>query len=253
MVFDVTDPQKTPWLSEIDRSVLLLYSLAVTNKPQIEWVTGWTEHKINGLLKRMQHEGLLRRWVVGQRKPHLYTLTEKGVKRAKELRREYADDPKVVGAQAVHYLSTNEVLVGLIKRGFREGFKWYGPRETGLWFYHEAEAREGNPKIRPDAILQAEDGRAMAIEVDLGTIPAPRMRARMHKYLDLAQDLPNVPDYMFVTTATSRRNELARCLNKALEERGVFAPAQRDWTVSFHLLSDAADYLAGWLLEPVNA
>lgn len=92
----------------------------------------------------------------------------------------------------------------------------------------------------------------MAIEVDLGTIPSPRMKARMHKYLDLAEELPNVPDYLFVATTPRRRAELVNCLNRAISERQTVKPARHDWTVAFHTVGGAADYLGEWLTGPVT-
>lgn len=255
MILEIIDKEMTPDLNELDRGILALYSLAVTTRPQLCEITGWDVHKVDALLKRMRKleskpGEWVRSWQPQRRHPYCYTLGPEGVRHAKALRREYAEDVKVVGSHATHYLTTNQILADLIQRGIREGYTWYGPRETGLWFYHEGEARENNPKIRPDAILQAEDGRAMAIEVDLGTIPSPRMKARMHKYLDLAEELPNVPDYLFVATTPRRRAELANCLNRAVGERQIVKPARPDWTVTFHLVSGAAGYLGEWLREP---
>lgn len=248
MILDLIDTERTPDLSEFDRGVLVLYSLAVTNRPQLARITGWDVHKVDSLLKRMRRreenpgEWLIS-WQPRKQGPYAYTLGPVAIRHAKELRREYVDELKPVGAQAAHYLLTNEVLIRLLESDLEVG-AWYGPRETGLWFYHEMEDTDSAPKIRPDAVAEVW-GKPFALEVDLGTIPTPRMRARMAKYLELAGKFPGMPDLVFIATTAPRRQALARCLDRVMQEMPELRPANPDWTVSFLLPPEVPAHLAG--------
>lgn len=248
MLLDLLNRERTPDLSEFDRGILVFYSLAVTTRPQLYELAGWDVHKVDSLMKRMRKMEnkpgeWLQRWQPQKRHPFCYTLGPAAIRRAKELRREYVDEPKVVGAQAAHYLAINDVLVRLFKNGVEVG-AWYGPRETGLWFYHEMEDTDSAPKIRPDAVAEVW-GKPFALEVDLGTIPTPRMRARMAKYLELAGKFPGMPDLVFIATTTPRRQALARCLDRVMQEMPELRPANPDWTVSFLLPPEVPAHLAG--------
>jgi len=253
---DLIDTERTPDLSEFDRGVLVLYSLAVTNRPQLARITGWDGHKIDSLLKRLRKreqapgEWLIR-WQPRKREPYCYTLGPAAIRHAKELRREYVDDElKPVGAQAAHYLLTNEVLIRLLESDL-EVEAWHGPRETGLWFYHEMTGQrmetEPAPRIRPDAVVEIE-GKTFALEIDLATIPTPRMRARMAKYLTLAGMLPTMPDLVFIATTELRRRVLTRCLDRVMAECPDLRPVNRDWSISFLLPEEVPGYLAEWVM-----
>ena len=256
MILDLIDTERTPDLSEFDRGVLVLYSLAVTNRPQLAHITGWDGHKIDSLLKRLRKreqapgEWLIR-WQPRKREPYCYTLGPAAIRHAKELRREYVDDElKPVGAQAAHYLLTNEVLIRLLESDL-EVEAWHGPRETGLWFYHEMTGQgvetDPAPKIRPDAVVEI-GGKTFALEIDLATIPTPRMRARMAKYLTLAGMLPTMPDLVFIATTELRRRALARCLDRVMAECPDLRPSNPDWTISFLLPGEVPGYLAEWVM-----
>lgn len=255
MILDLIDRERTPDLSEFDRGVLVLYSLAVTNRPQLAKITGWNGHKVDSLLKRMRkREEAPGEWLISwqprRRSPHCYTLGLSAIRHAKELRREYVDDElKPVGAQAAHYLLINEVLIRLLQSDL-EVEAWHGPRETGLWFYHEMTGQgvetDPAPKIRPDAVVEI-GAKTFALEIDLATIPTPRMRARMAKYLTLASIMPNMPDLVFVTTTELRRRALARCLDRVAAEFPSIRPAREDWAISFLLPGEVPGFLAEWL------
>ena len=256
MILDLIDTERTPDLSEFDRGVLVLYSLAVTNRPQLAHITGWDGHKIDSLLKRLRKreqapgEWLIR-WQPRKREPYCYTLGPAAIRHAKELRREYVDDElKPVGAQAAHYLLTNEVLIRLLESDL-EVEAWHGPRETGLWFYHEMTGQgvetDPAPKIRPDAVVEI-GAKTFALEIDLATIPTPRMRARMAKYLTLAGMLPTMPDLVFIATTELRRRALARCLDRVMAECPDLRPSNPDWTISFLLPGEVPGYLAEWVM-----
>ena len=256
MILDLIKPERTPDLSAFDRGVLVLYSLAVTTRPQLARVTGWDVHKIDSLLKRMRRreenpgEWLIR-WQPRKREPYCYTLGPAAIRHAKELRREYVDDElKPVGAQAAHYLLTNEVLIRLLESDL-EVEAWHGSRETGLWFYHEMTGQgvetDPAPKIRPDAVVEI-GAKTFALEIDLATIPTPRMRARMAKYLMLAGMLPTMPDLVFIATTELRRRALTRCLDRVMAECPDLRPANRDWSISFLLPGEVPGYLAEWVM-----
>jgi len=234
----------------------VLYSLAVTNRPQLAKITGWDGHKVDSLLKRMRkREEAAGEWLISwqprRRSPYCYTLGLSAIRHAKELRREYVDDElKPVGAQAAHYLLINEVLIRLLQSDL-EVEAWHGPRETGLWFYHEMTGQgvetDPAPKIRPDVVVEI-GRKTFALEIDLATIPTPRMRARMAKYLTLAGMLPTMPDLVFIATTELRRRALARCLDRVMAECPDLRPSNPDWTISFLLPGEVPGYLAEWVM-----
>jgi len=258
MILDVIDPDRTPDLSEFDRGVLTLYSLAVTNRNQLARITGWGPHKIDSTLKRLRKrekepgEWLIG-WQPGRREAYAYTLGPSAIRYAREARREFVgdDDPRTVGAQWRHYLTTNEILVRLLESDLRGELEaWHGTRESGAWFFHETNGLgldpDTVPHLKPDAVLEV-GGETFAIEADMATIPTPRMRARFSKYLTLAELLPSMPDLLFVVPTEQRRRQLAKALNRVVEE-APSPPRVRDgWSVSFLLIGEVIPFLRDWL------
>lgn len=222
MILEVVNEQSTPNLSVIDRMILMLFDLGITNKKQIETISGWNEHRINDALKRIRKkgDGWLNSWQPRRGQPHCYALGKEGFKYARELRGEFSNgkhDGPPRGGQTWHFLGLNQILCRCIEAGLGVE-QWLSGRESASWIYYQLSTGDSDPKIpiKPDAMM-AVNGQWFLVEYDTGTETTVRLSEKFTKYLTLSQTLGMDLPLLFVTVSEKRVNTAEWTFQRALK------------------------------------
>lgn len=246
MILEVIDEKSTPSLSVVDRMILLLFDLGITNKRQIETISGWSENRINDSIKRIRQkgEGWLNSWQPRRGHPHCYALGKEGFKHARELRGEYSNgkhDGPPRGGQTWHFLGLNNILCRCIEAGL-EVEQWLSGREAASWiFYQLSTGGDSNQKapIKPDAMM-AVSGQWYLIEYDTGTETTVRLSEKFAKYLTLSRILGADLPLLFITVSEKRVHTAEWTFRRALENNSA------KWDKVFFMVEgQEVDFLKG--------
>lgn len=225
MILDWMDEQETPHLSLTDRFMMTLYDLAISDKEQMERITGWTKAQIEGAIKRLRRlgntpeekDGWIKVWKTHPRKPAVFTLGTKGISHVLALRQEFANErQRPLKGQIAHFMGINEVLASIMEAEIPLEY-WYSSKESASWIYHQLQLGQKKEKerslpIRPDAMVSS-DGCEFFVEFDVGTESIPRIEAKFVKYRQLAEILgERMKTILFVCLTENRVERVKKAL-----------------------------------------
>lgn len=265
MILDVIDEEKVPYLTMTDRMVLILFDLGITNRAQIEAITGWTKDQVKNSIHRIRElaekagedpDKWVRVWRPFQNQPSVYSLGELGIAHARALRGETTNgNGRPLTGHIYHFLGLNEILVRLIQAGL-EVEEWLSGKESASWVYHSLLTREEpgkqsqpqNTPLRPDAMITI-NGVTFMVEYDTGTEPTPRLEEKFHRYLALASMLPEqMPTVLFITVSEKRRQAAVKAFERAVSRYPSLETIQGKWDhITFLIEGEEVIWFQNWL------
>lgn len=207
MILDYLDEQETPHLTKKDRMILLIYLLGITNRDQLQIISGWTTTQIKDTLQHIRkqektdkkRDEWLMFWQAKSGESMLYRLGQVGLEHALALRDEHAGQgrkkkrPHKKG-QWAHFLAVNDVLCRLIQNNinfhdFLTGKEVlsYLNRETRVLEYNESnllqpEKRSHLP-FRPDGMIMLDEHKSFYLEADTGSETETRLTSKLENYV----------------------------------------------------------------------
>lgn len=207
MLLDYLDEQETPHLTKKDRMILLIYLLGITNRDQLQTISGWTKEQIKDTLQHIRktektekkRDEWLMFWQAKSKGSMLYRLGQSGIEHALALRDESPGQGKRKKrphkkGQWAHFLAVNDVLCRLIQHNinfhdFLTGKEVlsYLNRETRVLEYNnnnllQPERRTHLP-FRPDGMVMIDEQEAFYLEADTGTESETRWVSKLENYV----------------------------------------------------------------------
>ncbi|WP_044639726.1 replication-relaxation family protein [Risungbinella massiliensis] len=215
--------EEDQYTSKTDQLMCVIYSLGITDRRQLQTVTGWTEMQIHGGLQRIRNlargnetkDEWLLTWQPTYHSPYVYSLGEKGIQHVRALKEAAVkfDGQQPRRGQVSHFMGTNHILCRAIEKGY-DVKDWMSAGETLSYLYYQL-LPEKSP-VMPDCTICIEGSQHYFGEFDTGKTSGGKLEDKFHKYLNLSNIIGEYFPVVWVTVKESRKQLLMKKAQDAI-------------------------------------